>query len=379
MDKNLVKKVAEVKHITGTESDLELFSKVTGLIHATEDMMNDENADWYVPAGAFIPSDSEMVATHVGEEVTDENKQYDVDNDGDIDEDDVTAAKEAKANSEIEVNEDDETPVEVASVEALAEIENPEETSIAVSSSEVFSAMTTNTTYKSISVSNVEVSDNDVKLNATDKIEVDSLEVSGAKGETNGKVIYNAPEVEFNNVSLAAGTTAYNVFEGTQDVNNPVSSVTLSNSTFDQATLQHNVVNVYTPAENANILIKDCTFSLNPETSNVLRISNIANASNVTVTFENVDWDYAQYNGTDFSYGGLVMYQAYGADVAYSKATTPTDDYIKTWNFVFKNCKYNGTKVTENNYGEEAQVIYAYDVMTNGKTDATSLFTVTFE
>ena len=36
-------------------------------------------------------------------------------------------------------------------------------------------------------------------------------------------------------------------------------------------------------------------------------------------------------------------------------------------------------KVTENNYGEEAQVIYAYDVMTNGKTDATTLFTVTFE
>ena len=115
MDKNLVKKVAEVKHITETQSDLELFSKVTGLIYATEDMMNDENADWYVPAGAFIPSDSEMVAGHVGEEVTDENKQYDVDNDGDIDEDDVTAAKEAEANSKIEVNEDDypidDTPV----------------------------------------------------------------------------------------------------------------------------------------------------------------------------------------------------------------------------------------------------------------------------
>ena len=116
MDKNLVKKVAEVKHITETKSDLELFSKVTGLIHATEDMMNDKNANWYVPAGAFIPYDSEMVAAHVGEEVTDENKQYDVDNDGDIDKDDVTAAKEAEANSKIEVNEDeDDTTTKVES------------------------------------------------------------------------------------------------------------------------------------------------------------------------------------------------------------------------------------------------------------------------
>lgn len=105
MTEKLLNKVAEVKHIESADT-LEKFSKVTGLIYATEEMMNDENADWYIPAGAFIPSDAEIVEAHVGEEVVEGvNDQYDVDNDGDIDADDVVAAKEAEANSEITVTE----------------------------------------------------------------------------------------------------------------------------------------------------------------------------------------------------------------------------------------------------------------------------------
>lgn len=100
MTESLLNKVAEVKHIEA-ENALDKFRKVTGLVQATEEMMNDENADWYVPAGAFIPSDAEMVEAHIGEEVVEGvNDQYDVDKDGDIDKDDVEAAK----NSEITVN-----------------------------------------------------------------------------------------------------------------------------------------------------------------------------------------------------------------------------------------------------------------------------------
>ena len=271
----------------------------------------------------------------------------------------------------------DKTPI--SSEEDLNNIDNPAEADIVISSSDVANLLTSSTEYRSIELDGVEVETTDIKLNANENVTIDGMTVGGAKGGTNGKVIYNTPELNINNVSLKEGTTAYNIFEGGQDVNNPVSSVKLTNSTFDQPTLKHNVLNVYVPDNNANILIKDCSFSLDPENSNVLRISNIGNADNVTVTFENVDWDYAQYNGTDYSYAGLVMYQAYGADAAYSKATTPSDDHIKTWNFVFKNCKYNGTKVTDNGYGTQAQVIYGYDVMTNGKSDGATLFNVTFE
>ena len=366
-----LEQAAKAKSIDTTGlSDAQLFTAVTGLIYS-EEAMEDKNSDWYVPKGAMLKKDEEDGQDEGGQE----GGQGEGGQEGGQGEGGQEGGQEGgEGGSEIIVN-----PVEVTSAEALAEIENPEETPITVSNQEVVNAMTTNTVYKSIAISNAEVVDNDVKLNATDKITVDTLEVGGAKGSTNGKVIYSAPEVEFSNISLATGTTAYNVFEGTQDVNKPVSSVTLTDSTFDQPTLKHNVLNVYTPADNATILVKDCSFVLNPENSNVLRISNIANASGVTVTFENVDWSYEGYNGVDYSYAGLVMYQAYGADASFRGATTPTDDYIKTWNFVFKNCKYNGTKITENNYGAEAQVIYAYDVMTNGKTDATEYFNVSFE
>ena len=41
-------------------------------------------------------------------------------------------------------------------------------------------------------------------------------------------------------------------------------------------------------------------------------------------------------------------------------------DYMKTWKFNFKNCKYNGVKVTENNFGEKNQVFYLYNVGNTG-------------
>ena len=103
-------------------SDEQVFTKVTGLIHATE-AMADENTDWYVPAGAYLDaannssegggsgsgsgSDStvptpEEVQAHIGETVVEGvNDQYDIDKDNDIDADDVQAA------SELHVNDDD--------------------------------------------------------------------------------------------------------------------------------------------------------------------------------------------------------------------------------------------------------------------------------
>lgn len=118
MTESLLNKAAQAKHITNSESALDLYRKVTGLIHATQEMMESDTSDWYIPVGAYLPSENEEtsgdnqeettkptkeeVQAHVGEEVVEgENDQFDLDKDGDIDADDVELA-----NSEIIVNED---------------------------------------------------------------------------------------------------------------------------------------------------------------------------------------------------------------------------------------------------------------------------------
>lgn len=101
-----------------TLTDEQVFTKVTGLIHAKE-AMEDKNADWYVPAGAYFDATNnsseggdegddstvptaEEVHAHIGETVVEGvNDQYDIDKDGDIDDADEQAA------SELHVNDDD--------------------------------------------------------------------------------------------------------------------------------------------------------------------------------------------------------------------------------------------------------------------------------
>lgn len=372
--KTALKDLAKAKGFkTDGLSDKELFQLVTGIQQPSDEMMNGEFASWYVPGGAAV-EEPKSESNNETPTPTPDPTPSGGDNEGGNNEGGNNEGGADDPQSEITID-----PVKVDSVDDLENIENKEEADIEVSNAEVVNALITNDIFKSIALSDTEVSANDIMLNATDKVSLNEVAIGGEKGTTNGKVNFSAPEAEFTNVSLKDNTTVYNVFEGTQDINKPVSSVVLSNSTFEEPTLTHNVMNVYAPANNANILIKDCTFSLNPEKSNVLRISNITNATNVTVTFENVNWDYSQYNGTDYSYAGLVMYQAYGKDASYRGATSPNADAINTWKFVFNNCKYNGIKVTENGYGTEAQVIYAYDVLTAGKTDATELFTVEFK
>ncbi len=54
---------------------------------------------------------------------------------------------------------------------------------------------------------------------------------------------------------------------------------------------------------------------------------------------------------------------------------------MQTWTFNFKNCKYNGVKVTANNFGEHSQVFYLYNVGgdNNIKDAAAEGLTLVFE
>lgn len=246
-----------------------------------------------------------------------------------------------------------------ADVQAIA---NPSDTDLFINSDAALNALGEKKTFNNLEVANVDANE-EVYLYANESVVVDNMEVTGTKGSTNGKILYSAPTIEISNLSIANGSTAYNVFEGDQ-TNQNLKVLNASNITVDNPALTHNVFNVYKPKDNCVINIKDGVFNLTVDNSNVLRVSNTANATSVTVNFENIEWTYE--NGLSFNnwgWAGLVIYQPYSTDAGYHA------DYSKmaTWTFNFKNCKYNGVKVTANNFGEHNQVMYMYNINGDGQ------------
>ena len=255
---------------------------------------------------------------------------------------------------------DDVTAV-VSTAEKINSIDNPSETDVFINGDSALNALTTKKTFKNIEISNVDAN-NQIYLYATDNIVVDGMEVTGDKGSANGYINYSAKDIEISNLSIANGSTAYNVFEGDQ-TNQNLKVLNASNVMVDNPSLTHNVFNVYKPQNNAVINIKDSRFNLTVDNSNVLRISNTSNATGVTVNFENIEWNYE--NGLSFNdwrWAGLIIYQPYSTDSGLSGDLTA----MKTWKFNFKNCKYNGVKVNANNFGQHNQVFYLYCVGTSG-------------
>ena len=253
---------------------------------------------------------------------------------------------------------------------------------IAIQNNEVANAMTGTNYFEDIILTQAEIN-NSINLFATENVTIDGISVVGDKGASNGKVNYSAKEVTIKNMNMGddPNTTVYNMFEGNQDTTKPgLEVMNIENVTILNPNLTHNVANIYTPASGAKVIVKDCQFDLNVNNSNVLRLSNYLNASNVTVEFENVEWNYENGSpeGSNWDYAGLVIYQAVGADHAFAGDYTE----LKTWKFSFKNCKYNGEKVNANNFGEHNQVLYMYGL--NGSNVATNPadiegLTVTFE
>ena len=168
------------------------------------------------------------------------------------------------------------------------------------------------------------------------------------------------------------------MFEGSQTPNDASTLnkiVTFSNIYIDDVNLTHNIINVYTPAENAVITVKDGYFNLDPENSNVMRISNYANSKNITINFENVEWNYEDAGKTDFTYGGLLLYQPASTD---SMLANPANtEAIETMTINFKNCKYNGEPVSEVNIGQHNQIAYIYNAGNNKQIEDLAIYGVT--
>lgn len=260
------------------------------------------------------------------------------------------------------------------SAEDIAGMENTDTEDVVLATDSAIEALATPMTFKSVTIVGGEVG-NDTVINtiANDTVDINGLTVSGGypkdaqgKRTENGKIKFATNEITINNLNIEPGCTAYNVFEGSQDMTSAhsIDKFTAKNVVVNDTDLEHNVFNIYQLNNNAEVLIENCSFNLNVANSNVLRMSNITNAENVTVTFKNIDLTYENkpYTDADIEWAGLVIYQPYGNDAAYTGDTSNT----QTWSFNFINCRYNGELVTQNEVGTIRQLIYQYQVNKQG-------------
>lgn len=271
---------------------------------------------------------------------------------------------------------DDETVV-ASNAADIAAIENPNDADVFVNGDDAFNALT-NKTFNSIEAANIEAA-SQVSLAANEEIVLDDVDVTGDKGSSNAFILLNSPEVEVSNVTVADGAKPYNVFEQTGS-GKKLDSFSASNIKVDDVSLKHNVFNIYNVEDDAVINITDGKFNLDVNNSNILRLANYTNATGVTVNFENIEWTYENtpnIESADFGWAGIIIYQPASADVALGGDLSK----IQTWNFNFKNCKYNGVKVAANNFGEKNQVFYLYNVGGDGsmKDPVANGLTLNFE
>ena len=255
---------------------------------------------------------------------------------------------------------DDETEV-ANTAEDINAITDPQNTDVFIGGEEALNALAAKKTFKNLEIANVEAAQQ-VNLAAVESIALDGVEVTGDKGSKNGYFLVDAPKVDVSNITIADGAKPYNVFE---EVGAGTDSFNASNVKVNDVALKHNVFNIYRPNDDAVINISDVNLNLNVNNSNTLRLANYKNATGVTVNFENVSWTYENTpnkDAADWGWAGLIIYQPATTDVALGGDLSK----IQTWTFNFKNCKYNGVKVTENNFGEKNQVFYLYNVGNTG-------------
>lgn len=271
---------------------------------------------------------------------------------------------------------DNETVVanNAADINAIA---NPTEASVFANSNEAFNALSSKT-FKSIEAANIEAA-SQVSLAASNVIVLDDVDVTGNKGTTNAFVLLNAPSVEVSNITVADGAKPYNVFEQTES-GSKLDSFVANDIKVDDVSLKHNVFNIYNVENDAVINISDGKFNLDVNNSNILRLANYTNATGVTVNFENIEWTYENTpnkDAADWSWAGMIIYQPASSDVALGGDLSK----LQTWNFNFKNCKYNGAKVNANNFGEKNQVFYLYNIGGSGNVSnpVAEGFTLNFE
>lgn len=271
----------------------------------------------------------------------------------------------------------------VSSAAEVSQIANPSETSLVIAGNDALESFTGNTVYKDIAVVN-SYADKTIKLNASDKVTIEGMTIDGKKDAGNGKINYSTPELEIKNAVVEHTATAYNIFEGEQSTAENARNtekITIDNITVDSPEVKHNILNVYTPTNGAEITVKNSYFNVNMNTTNLVRISNYLDSENVTITFDNVDWTYENvpYTASSIPWAGLILVQASKntADSALNRDFSK----LQTWKIIVKNCRYNGIKITSENckYGNANQIGYFYSDSVKNSEDLATIIPIEFK
>ena len=249
----------------------------------------------------------------------------------------------------------------VVIAETASDIDNiptPSDASVYVSDAALLRKLD-DTLYKNIEVANTEL-DEMITLKASDSITINGLEVSGVRGSKRGTINYASPIVRVNDITVDSGATIQKLLVDDAMSDYLVKEFTVMNATVEAPLMTSDVLNVYEPADNAVITVKNGKFDLSlHRTSAVMRLSNGSNATGVTVNFENIDWKYENSPSDPLAkYGTLIVYQPQHEDVTISGDLTK----LSTWTFNFKNCRYNGIKIRENFFGQINQALFLFNI-----------------
>lgn len=193
---------------------------------------------------------------------------------------------------------------------------------------------------------------------ANGELYITNSEVGGPKGSGNGKIMFDASKVDISGVKVDNATGAYNIFEQGQTASD-IKEIEVKNLDVKADGVIHNVVNVYNLRDGAVVTLKNIKLvGVDPNLTNLIRVSNYKNAKDVIINFENIDMTYAEgVDLSDFKYFGFLLYQAVrGKDSSYEGTSC-----VNTWTVNFRNCYLNGKLVENLGFNTVDQVAYAYD------------------
>jgi hypothetical protein len=178
---------------------------------------------------------------------------------------------------------------------------------------------------------------------------------NGPARDGNAYLKLNAQDVTLKNVTINESEVPYNYFE--QTTKTPLETLTIENLTAIGTLKNHNFVSLYNLADGATITFRNCDLSFTSENA-LVRFANYLNADNVNVVFENCKWVFSQEIAeSDYQYCGLMILQPASTDVAKNGADL---SHYKTWHFTFRDCYYDGEKITDLGIGTIHQLITAF-------------------
>lgn len=210
---------------------------------------------------------------------------------------------------------------------------------------------------KAVTVKSLVGENSRLNIAASGKTVLDGVNLSGnlPKSLSNAQISVNngdGNDVEINGGTM--GQTSYNCIEIGLASDSIPSNVVVDGVDFDAA-LSNNAILVFGVKDNGTITVKNCHFK---SVSNVLRFSNKANATGVTINIENCTVD--QWDSNPEWAGFFIMEDYTSKDTDAESANNLFGDGKITVNL--NNVVWNGTKITGDNIalGAKTADTFAY-------------------